>query len=187
MTNSIEFGSYLGSLSSKQAQHPQLGVQSYLPLDSKYDFTDDEKKLLAKGESRWLPRIFQSYGTPAHELMSSPGKGALLYGLGGGGLGALLGKVIGEKYNFDTPNNVAAIGGGLGALGGAGLGYFSRKANNEGIKDLLSRYPYDISKHMVTKRDLLADPAYQRDIDRSYDRASQASNVGLLASILSRR
>ena len=59
----------------------------------------------------------------------------------------------------------ALAGSAPGALIGALLAglpsYFSRKAKNEDIKDLMTRMPRG-----ATKRDMLTDPAYQADLMR---------------------
>lgn len=138
-----------------------LAVQENMPVAERRDITEEDKKKMQAGESRWFPRIFSSYGTPAQELLSSPAKGALLHGLGGALAGSLGGAALGSRLpdtNLDKILGASLIGGlGLGGLTGIG-GYFSRKAQNEGIKDLMLRLPQG-----ATKRDLLSDPVYNRD------------------------
>ena len=138
-----------------------LAVQENMPVAERRDITEEDKKKMQEGESRWFPRIFSSYGTPAQELLSSPAKGALLHGLGGALAGSLGGAALGSQLQDTNLNKIlgaSLIGGlGLGGLTGIG-GYFSRKAQNEGIKDLMLRLPQG-----ATKRDLLSDPVYNRD------------------------
>lgn len=174
----------LNSMSKWAADMGQLAVQQYMPTGGRHKLDPDERERIAEGESRWLPRVFQSYGTPAHEMMSSPGKGALLYGLGGAGLGALAGHAIGNGSNqagLTSASLGAALGAAAGGIGAGTLGYLSRSANNEGIKELMSHSPKG-----ATKRDLLADPVYQRDIGRDDE---GRNNIAMMAALsaLSRR
>lgn len=171
-----EFAGHLGKVAAEEVKNNAYGInnialQQNLPISERRQATDQDKKLMEAGESRWFPRIFSSYGTPAHELLSSPGKGAILHGLGGALLGSLGGALLGSNLGgaalgsntLKDPNlnkilGAALIGGlGFGGLGSIG-GYYSRKANNEGIKDLMLRLPYG-----ATKRDLLSDSVYNRD------------------------
>lgn len=145
--------------------HPQVGVQTLLPLHGRRPLSPAEEAAVAAGQSRWLPRIFQSYGTPVPELMSSPGKGAVLYGLGGGGLGAVGGGLLGSSLAGHDPKAQlagAALGALAGGLGGGGLaallGYKTRQADNEGLVELMKRLPPN-----ATVRDLLSDPVYNQD------------------------
>jgi hypothetical protein len=138
-----------------------VAIQENLPISEKRKPTEEDERLIRLGESRWLPRIFSSYGTPANELLSSPGKGALLHGLRGAIIGSITGAAAGSAIPDTKPSNIlggALVGGGLGLGAGGLVGYMSRKAKNEGIKDLMLRFP-----HGATKRDLLSDPVYNRD------------------------
>ena len=86
-----------------------LHTQQFSPqMNRRTKFTPAEESALAEGKSRWLPKLFQSYSTPAPELMSSPGKGALLHGLTATGIGAALGGLRGK------PGLGAGIGAGVG-------------------------------------------------------------------------
>ena len=138
---------------------PQVALQQYAPVGQRRELTGEERANIALGESRWFPQIFQSHGTPAHKLMSSPGKGAVIGALGGAGAGSMLGAMLAGS------GEGAAIGG----LGGAGLmgliGYFSRRARNEALKDLMSRLPEG-----ATKRDIRSDPVVQADEQRAHDK-----------------
>lgn len=114
-----------------------------------------EEDALRAGKSRWLPRVFQSYGTPIPELMASPLKTGLIFGAPIGILGAGLGSALGGKNNA----GMGALLGGLGAGGLAALAAGAdRAAKNEGLEELMRRMPEGASK-----RDLLADPQYQSD------------------------
>lgn len=136
----------------------QMGIQTRLPVHERREFSPEEQQRVEKGESRWLPRIYQSLGTPASEMLSSPGKGAVLGGLGGAALGGLGGAALAapllqanQPVAAALPLGGAAIGGLLGAL----HTYFSRQAKNEGTKEIMQRLPAG-----ATKRDLESDPVY---------------------------
>lgn len=132
-----------------------IHTQQFSPqMNRRTKFTPAEESALQEGKSRWLPRIFQSYATPATELMSSPGKGALMSGLTATGVGALLGGLSGK------PGLGAALGAGVG-IPLAAMSYFGRRQRNEDIEELMRRLPAG-----ATKRDVLADPVYQKDLDR---------------------
>ena len=155
----------------------RFSAQEYIPVADKRELGPDEQANIAKGESRWFPKLFSHYGTPAHELMASPGKmglisavpGALL----GGGLGALLGGRIGGGRRGSFDPETAMAGAGIGALGGGGLmgvlGGMAQKQENENINDIMSRLPRG-----ATKRDIMSDPAYQADLTRAAMMAGQS-------------
>lgn len=118
-----------------------------------------EEEALEAGKKRWLPRIFQSYGTPIPELMASPLKTGLIFGLPAGVLGAGLGSAIGGAATGKNFSGTGALIGGLGAGGLAALAAsMDREAKNEGLEELMRRMPEG-----AAKRDLLADPQYQSD------------------------
>lgn len=152
----------------KQAYGNNVDMQMYSPQENRRELTPKEQSAVSAGQSQWIPRIFQNYSTPVPEMMSSPGKGALLYGAGGAALGGLAGNAMAP----------GGWGAGLGALGGGGLaallGYFSRQSDNQGMEELMRRLPQN-----ATKRDLLADPAYQADLDRQELREANARRPGL--------
>lgn len=139
----------------------QLALQQYLPARARRKLTDDEQAAIEKETSHLLPRIFKSYGTPLPEMMASPSKQALLAALLLGGAGALGGGMLGSGIGGARG---AGIGAGLGGLGAGTLAaltaYFSRKAENEGIREMMTRLPEG-----ATRRDYLSDPAVQKDRD----------------------
>jgi hypothetical protein len=141
------------------AGHPTASIQQFSPQLGARTLTRRELQAIAEGESQWLPRIFQSYGTPIAEMMSSPGKGAIL----AGGLGALGGGLLG--HGLGQGRDAPYLGAGIGALGvgvpWALAEYLRRQSQNEGLRSLMERLPPN-----PIKRDLLADPAYQADLER---------------------
>lgn len=165
-----------------------LATQQYAPIQGRRELGPEEEEEIAAGKSRWIPKIFKSYSTPASELMSSPGKGALMAGGIGGGVGALVGGMFGARMQGGgqavlpdgfRPAAGAAIGGlGLGGLA-ALLEYYSRNKRNEDIEELMRRLPPG-----ATRRDLLSDPAYQKDREMAQ---SRSNNQALIAAMARRR
>ena len=168
------------SANSRKAIDNALSLQTHLPVANRREgLTPDELKKVEKGERRWLPRIFESYGTPVHEMLSSPLKGAIVGGLGLGAIGALGGGAMGFNLGRSMKEPFAgslagALAGGT-ALGGLGAltTYFQRKSTNEGLKDMMAR----LGPGEITKRDLLSDPVYNQDnAMREYARHSGMNN-----------
>jgi hypothetical protein len=134
---------------------------------SRRNFSPEEQQDLESGESQWLPKIFQNYSTPAHKMLASPTKQGLLWALLGGGAGALAGAGLGARSG--NAGVGAAVGGaGLGALSGV-VGGMSRSATNDDIKELMRR-----ARPGATKYDLLRDNVYSADLDRQ-NRMNQAA------------
>jgi hypothetical protein len=150
--------------------HGAVNAQRYSPQMAKREFSPSEREDIEEGQSRAMPTIFQNYGTPVSEMMASPLKQSLIAGVPAALLGAVAGHALGGK----NPGLGAAIGG-LGAGGVAGLArYFGQQNTNEGLEELMRRLPEG-----ATKRDLLADPAYQADLDRRNElRAARMSYNG---------
>jgi hypothetical protein len=144
-----------------QATIPLGTVAARTQKQGKFDpvhrsLSPEERAEVEAAEGRMIPSLFQGYGTPLPEMMSSPGwsgaGGAALGGLVGGGLGLGLGG--------------GPVGAGLGGLAGAGLGgllgYQGRQASNAGVVDLMRRLPPG-----ATRRDYLADQAVAGDLNRA--------------------
>lgn len=160
-----------------KAASPYEGMQQHslykhAPIGKKRELSPEEKAEIEEGQSRWMPEIFQSYATKPKDMMASPGKQSLLYGLGGGlagaGLGGMAGAAISQGGAGGTPNpNTAALGAMIGALGVGGtsalLSYLSQDAKNKGLVDQIQRLPRG-----ATKRDLLSDPVYNEDQYRGH-------------------
>lgn len=166
---------------SKSAEAPgdyniqNFGTQQYLPVQNVRDFSPQEAASIRSRESRLLPKIWQSYGTPIPELLANPGKQGLAGALAGGLTGASAGALLGGSAHAGKG---ALVGGGLGASLLGSLAYFSRRKQNEDIKELMRRLPQG-----ATKRDMFSDPAYQADINRR----TQMQSAALMASALGRR
>lgn len=138
------------------------GTQSYLPIAERRELQKPEVKKLDQGMDRWWPKIAAGYSTPMTELLASPTKSATLSAIGTGIVLALLGGItLKPRAVF------AAIGAVVGAIFGGVTGFLNRRQQNENITDLMSRLPVG-----ATKRDLLADPVYQADLNRKAESAS---------------
>lgn len=161
--NKIANDGYLG--------HGSVNAQRYSPQLAKRQFSPAESEEIEEGKNRLMPTIFQSYGTPVSEMMASPLKQSLIAGVPA----ALLGAAAGHALGGQNHSGLGAVLGGLGAGGLAGAArYFGQQSANEGLEELMRRLPAG-----ATKRDLLADPAYQADLDRRNElRAARMSYNG---------
>lgn len=147
----------------------RVAFQPWMPVQDRRKLTPEEERAIEEGENRWLPAIFQNYGTPVPHLMSSPAKGAILAGLlgalGTGGLWSLLRPEIldsaaEQKLSSSglSPAVLSALISLLGGSGAAAWTYFSRQAHNAGLRDMMQRLPEN-----PTLRDLMSDPVYMRN------------------------
>jgi hypothetical protein len=171
----------------KQAEGPygaqNVGFQEYLPVQDQRELSETEKKRIEKAQSNWFPKIFESYQTPLPQMMSSPGRAAILAGLLGGTAGAGMGGLAGAAFGSEAgrPGLGAGIGAGLGGLGLGGLtaltAYFGRRQENEDLEDLMTRLPEG-----ATKRDMLSDPVVQKDLERQIFMRSRNFGGGGLSS-----
>lgn len=151
---------------------PQMGMQQFLPINERREFNPDEQKRIEKGKSRWIPRIFTSYGTDPAETMASPTKQGLLTALLGAGAGGLAGARLGSVGgNLESAGIGGLIGAGVGGLAGGLGGMWGREAKNESIEELMRRLPPG-----ARMRDIMSDPVYQRDTDR-FQTASQYKHL----------
>ena len=139
--------------------HRQLAPEEQAELDSK--------------RNRWLPDLMWNGSTSLPGTMSSPEKGAILYGLLGGGAGAALGGLAGHLSNQTglTGPNSALAGALLGGAAGAGIsgghGYQHRAQWNGDAADFMKRLPPG-----ETYRDFASDRGEDYVSDRSQnDRA----------------
>jgi hypothetical protein len=163
-----------------------IAAQQYAPVMGRREFGLDEKKEIEAGKSRWFPKLFKSYATPASQLMASPGRQALMAGIPAGVVGAMLGAGVGGSMqgggqgllsDAARPAAGAAIGGlGIGGLA-ALLTYLTRNQRNEDVEEIMRRLP----PH-PTRRDILSDSVYQKDQDRRDSRINNAALAGALAS-----
>lgn len=137
--------------------HQGLALHSYMPVfPRRAKLTGREMDAIEEGKDQWFGRIFPAQSDSPAMDMSSPGKGALIGALmgalaGGGGAAAL----------GASPAGTAGAGA-LGATAGGLINYFRRQSNNEDIVEKMRRIPPG-----GTRRDLLADPVLQADLDRA--------------------
>lgn len=191
--------------SAKRADHEeagnpygisQIGMQRYLPVGGRRKLSPEEEKDVERGSSQWIGKLFPGYSTPLPDMMSSPGKGALMHGLGFGGLGALLGAVAGAKadspYGGMDPSDLgsnkallgALLGGSIGGIGGGLAGYFSRRQENENLDDIMRRLP-----PKATLRDYRSDPVVGQDTSLASlvaNRGGMDSRSALLGALLAK-
>lgn len=133
-----------------------VSLQQYMPLaPRRADLNPEEQANVDEGQSQWFPKLFRSMADSPAVDMSSPGKASLMAALVGGGAAATGAHFLGAK-----PEHTAVAGAGAATLSGL-LAYFSRKANNEGIVEMMRRLPPG-----GTRRDMLADPVLQQELNR---------------------
>ena len=144
---------------SAAAGYTGLSHQSYLPVHDKREFSPEEEERISAAKGKLIPKIFTSLKDNPEVDMATPWTPAVLMGLLGAGGGGILGAGIGGALS-DGDEAGQALGGGLGALaGGLGLGalgYHGRKAENESIEEMMSRFPEGASR-----RDIMSDPVLQ--------------------------
>lgn len=141
--------------SSKEAA--VSGINPYAAGERR-EFSPEEEAELEEAKSKIMPTLFQNYSTPVKDMMYSPVSKGLALGLPGALVGGLAGSLIGGK----GPSGLGALAGaGLGGLGGGLYGYWSQQSQNDNLEELMRR----MGKN-PRKRDLLADAAYQSDLDR---------------------
>jgi outer membrane lipoprotein SlyB len=158
---------------------PQFGTQQFLPIDARREFTPEEQERVDEGQSRWLPRIFTSYATDPAETMASPTKQGLLTGLLGAGVGGLAGAHLGGMSKDPSGAGVGGlIGAGLGGLVGGVGGMWNRQAENDSTEELMRRLPPG-----ARMRDIMSDPVFQRDSDRSQNAAQSAAMIAAMRSM----
>lgn len=158
---------------------PQFGTQQFLPIDTRREFTPDEQARVDEGQNRWLPRIFTSYATDPAETMASPAKQGLLTGLLGAGVGGLAGAHLGGMSKDPTGAGVGGlIGAGLGGLVGGVGGMWNRQAENDSTEELMRRLPPG-----ARMRDIMSDPVFQRDSDRTQNAAQSAAMIAAMRSM----
>ena len=168
---------------SKERKKPygmsQFGTQQFLPIDTRREFTPEEQERVDEGQSRWLPRIFTSYATDPAETMASPAKQGLLTGLLGAGVGGLAGAHLGGMSKDPAGAGVGGlIGAGLGGLVGGVGGMWNRQAENDSTEELMRRLPPG-----ARMRDIMSDPVFQRDSDRSQNAAQSAAMIAAMRSM----
>ena len=158
---------------------PQFGTQQFLPIDTRREFTPEEQARVDEGQSRWLPRIFTSYATDPAETMASPTKQGLLTALLGAGVGGLAGAHMGNMTKDPTGAGVGGlIGAGLGGLVGGIGGMWNRQAENDSTEELMRRLPPG-----ARMRDIMSDPVFQRDTDRTQNAAQSAAMLAAMRTM----
>lgn len=144
-----------------------VAMQQFMPLVARrHNFSPDEQRDIQDGQSQWFPRLFKSLAdSPAVDMMS-PGRAALMAGLGGGSLVGL-----GLHAAGVSPKGVAGGALGSGALA-ALAAHFATRAHNNTVEETMRRIPEG-----GTRRDVLSDPVLQAEMNR--DSRDGTSEEGL--------
>ncbi len=154
--------------------YTRVSVQNYLPVSNKREFTSQEQEQIDAGLNQFWPKIYSSYATPLPQMLANPFEYAACIGTLLGAAGACVGALMNKAQ--------PALGVFLGAAVGIGVGvssYFQRQQQNENILEIMRRLSPG-----ATKRDLLSDPVYQKDLDRRAMADGNAMNTALMAGML---
>lgn len=138
----------------------QVSVQTYIPISSRRRLSGMEVYEIQQNQQQnWVGKLFPSYLTPLPRMMANPAKFAALSALGGAISGLFL-SLFTWRSEWKVPLTALFVGG--GAALSAFTGYLGQKQRNENLADMMTRFPPG-----ATKRDMLADPAVQADLNRS--------------------
>lgn len=152
----------------------------YRPISIRREPTKLDKALIDAGSSQLFGPIFDDPGDPIAADMSSPGKGAAMYGALAGLLGAAAGKGVsklskelGPEYALDEKKSMIA-GGATTAVLAAMAAYISRYRKNAELKDQMLRLPSG-----ATRRDVSLNPVLGSEINPEYVKQMGIMNAAL--------
>lgn len=152
-----------------------MNIQQFMGQNPRRELSEEETKKVEDRKRALIPALFPNYSDSPAAKMYSPLMPALAMGALGGGAGALAGAGIGKAKGNQ---GMGALIGGLGVGGIAALiSYLERKQENANIEEIMRRLPRG-----ATLRDYEADPLVQKNQDR-YDRDEQ---MALMAAMLRR-
>lgn len=149
-----------------------MNIQQFMGQNPRRELSEEETKKVEDRKRSLLPAFFPNYSDSPAEKMYSPLLPALAMGALGGGAGALAGAGIGRaKGNQEMGALIGGLGvGGVTAL----LSYLKRKQENANIEEIMRRLPRG-----ATLRDYEADPLIQKNKDRN-------SQMALMAAMMAR-
>ena len=158
----VTFASMKSARNIVPSSYGGVSLQQYLPMVQRREkFSPDEEQAISAGKDQWFPQVFTSMADSPAVDMHSPGKGALLAGLGAGGL------VAGGTHFLGGSPKVTAGAGALGGVLSALAAYHAINANNQGTEEMMRRIPEG-----GTRRDMLSDPVLQAEQERSSHNAA---------------
>lgn len=150
-----------------------MNIQQFMGQNPRRELSEEETKKVEERKRALIPALFPNYSDSPAEKMYSPLMPALAMGALGGGAGALAGAGIGKAKGNQE---VGALIGGLGVGGIAALiSYLKRNQENANIEEIMRRLPRG-----ATLRDYEADPLIQKNQDRS-------SQAAMLAALMAAR
>lgn len=145
-----------------------MNIQQFMGQNPRRELSEEETKKVEDRKRALIPALFPNYSDSPAEKMYSPLMPALAMGALGGGAGALAGAGIGKAKGNQE---MGALIGGLGAGGIAALiSYLKRKQENANIEEIMRRLPRG-----ATLRDYEADPLVQKNQDRDAQMALMAA------------
>lgn len=145
-----------------------MNIQQFMGQNPRRELSEDETKAVEDRKRSLLPTFFPNYSDSPAAKIYSPLMPALAMGALGGGAGALAGAGIGKAKGNQE---MGALIGGLGVGGVAALlSYLKRKQENANIEEIMRRLPRG-----ATLRDYEADPLIQKNQDRDAQMALMAA------------
>lgn len=145
-----------------------MNIQQFMGQNPRRELSEEETKKVEERKRALIPALFPNYGDSPAEKMYSPLMPALAMGALGGGAGALAGAGIGKaKGNQEMGSLIGGLGvGGITAL----IAYLKRQQENSNIEEIMRRLPRG-----ATLRDYEADPLIQKNQDRDAQMAMMAA------------
>jgi len=163
-----------------------VDASKYLAIKPRRNPTPEDIALLEREKSKWFPDPFDNIGESLTQDMASPAKGAALYGILSGALGALAGKGIANVANDNNltkkkldPDTMAMYGGATTAVLAAMLAYYKRSMKNIELEDETLRLPPG-----ATRRDRDWSPALAMgEGDNDYLKRVGAINAAMVGRL----
>jgi hypothetical protein len=143
-------------------------------LGCKRLLSDSEKAQINKAKSHFFPNLFPQNADPVSSLISDPfwaaiGKGILGASIAGGTVG------LGAHLTNRDPLLHGGLAAGVGGLGAALIGYFSKSRKNKEIIDLIEDLPVGAD---IGDIGLYSDPKIRAALARDFQR--QVMRKGLI-------
>jgi len=157
-----------------------VDASKYRPLSIRREPTHLDKALIDAGSSQLFGPIFDDPGDPIAADMSSPAKGAAMYGALAGLLGAAAGKGVSKLSKEVSPDKpvdetkAMLIGGSTTAVLAAMAAYISRFRKNNELKDQMLRLPQG-----ATRRDVALNPVLGAENNPEYVKQMGILNAAL--------
>lgn len=161
-----DFFKFLGEKSAEIDQDPAVPariIRQFAPLTERRELQPRESAEIDQGRGQLIPSLVQTDSTQIPEMMSSPGKGALLHGALGAAAGGLLGHSLDNRFGHGAHGTAAT------ALGAVALGipaalhsYLARHHENDHLEEAMRRLPPGATKRDYDVQELLGQAIARR-------------------------